>query len=76
MTPQLAEAAADGGSLTTALAARRTAVPADGPVFHAVLGGSGRLVDVLVEAWWNAACELRLGAQLRRAPTRRGAAGS
>ncbi len=66
VTPQLAEAAADGGSLTTALAARRTAVPADGPVFHAVLGGSGRLVDVLVDGLEERGVQLRLGTQLHR----------
>lgn len=66
VTPQLAAAAADGGSMTTALAARRPSAPEVGPVFHAVLGGSGRLVEALVEALLERGVELRLGAQLRQ----------
>ena len=50
VTPQLAEAAADGGSLSAALAGRRRAEPVTGPVFHALLGGSGRLIEALVDA--------------------------
>lgn len=59
VTPQLAEAAADGGSLSVALAERRRAVPLTGPVFHAVRGGSGRLIEVLVEALVARGVEVR-----------------
>ncbi len=69
VTPQLAEAAADGGSLTEALARRRRAEPVTGPVFHAVRDGSGHLIDVLVAALRARGVDVRLGAtvdELRR----------
>jgi oxygen-dependent protoporphyrinogen oxidase len=47
VTPQLADAAADGGSLTEALLRRRAAAPAPGPVFGAPPGGMSELVDEL-----------------------------
>lgn len=65
VTPQLAEAAADGGSLSAALARRRPATTPDTPVFHALLGGSGRLIEVLVEQLGERGVELRLGAPVR-----------
>jgi len=61
VTPQLAEAAADGGSLSVALGRRRPPTTPDTPVFHAVRGGSGRLVDALVEQLTARGVELRLG---------------
>jgi oxygen-dependent protoporphyrinogen oxidase len=50
VTPQLAEAAADGGSLTEALRRRRVAAPPAGPVFHGLRGGTTRLVEALAAA--------------------------
>ncbi len=47
VTPQLADAAAEGASLSRALQRRQPAVADDRPVFHALLGGTGRLVDAL-----------------------------
>lgn len=47
VTPQLADAAAEGASLSRALQRRQPAVPDERPVFHALLGGTGRLVDAL-----------------------------
>ncbi|MGI9579431.1 MAG: protoporphyrinogen oxidase, partial [Microthrixaceae bacterium] len=47
-TPQIADAAAVGGSLTDELR-RRAARAADGPVFHGLEGGTATLVDALVE---------------------------
>ncbi len=47
VTPQLADAAAEGASLSRALQRRQPAVTDDRPVFHALLGGTGRLVDGL-----------------------------
>lgn len=49
VTPQLAEAASDGDSLAAALARQRVQTPPTGPVFNALLGGTGRLVDALVD---------------------------
>ncbi|MHB1137675.1 MAG: protoporphyrinogen oxidase [Microthrixaceae bacterium] len=49
VTPQLADAAADGGSLTAALRRRVPATPPTTPVFHALLGGTERLIDALVQ---------------------------
>ena len=65
VTPQLAEAAADGDSLAVALAARRRAAPSTGPVFHALRGGTGRLVDALVDALTDRGVVIRLGAQVQ-----------
>jgi oxygen-dependent protoporphyrinogen oxidase len=61
VTPQLAEAAADGDSLSRALAHRRVPPSADAPVFHALRGGSGRLIEVLVERLAERGVELRTG---------------
>ena len=72
VTPQLAEAAADGGSLSVALAARRRAEPLSGPVFHALLGGSGRLIEALGAALADRGVDLRLEAPVREL-RRRGA---
>jgi len=47
VTPQLAEAAADGGSLAVALRRRRAAQPPSGPVFSGLPEGTGRLVEEL-----------------------------
>lgn len=49
VTPQLAEAAADGDSLTRALQRRRAATPPTGPVFHGLRSGTGALIDALAE---------------------------
>lgn len=65
VTPQLAEAAADAGSLSAALARRRPPTSPDTPVFHALLGGSGRLIEALVEQLVERGVELRLGAPVR-----------
>ena len=50
VTPQLADAAADGGSLTEALRRRMPSTPVTTPVFHALRGGTGRLTQVLADA--------------------------
>lgn len=65
VTPQLAEAARDGGSLSAALQRRRDAAPPAGPVFHALLDGTQRLVDVLVEQLRAHGVTLRTGAEVR-----------
>ena len=49
VTPQLAAAADDGGSLTEALRRRVPATPPTTPVFHALLGGTERLIEALVQ---------------------------
>lgn len=49
VTPQLAAAAAEGGSLAAALARRQGSVDPDAAVFRTPLGGVQRLVDALVE---------------------------
>lgn len=64
VTPQLAEAAADGDSLSVALARRRARVAQDGPVFHALRQGSGRLVDALVDALGERGVQLRTGVEV------------
>ena len=61
VTPQLAEAAADGDSLSRALARRRVPPSADAPVFHALRGGSGRLIEALVEHLDERGVALRTG---------------
>jgi len=50
VTPQLADAAHAGGSLVRTLSERRTASAAAGPVFHGLRGGTGTLIDALVDA--------------------------
>jgi oxygen-dependent protoporphyrinogen oxidase len=62
VTPQLAEAAADGDSLSRALARRRVPPSADAPVFHALRGGTGRLIEVLVERLDERGVTVRTGA--------------
>lgn len=56
-TPQLAEAAAPGGSLTDELR-RRAATASPGPVFHGLLGGTAVLVDALVATLRDRGAEL------------------
>jgi oxygen-dependent protoporphyrinogen oxidase len=46
----LAEAAHTGGSLVRTLRDRRAAAAATGPVFHGLRGGTGTLIDALVDA--------------------------
>lgn len=60
VTPQLAEAAGDGGSMITALRRRQPSGDA-GPVFHGLLGGTGRLVDALAARLEERGVELRTG---------------
>lgn len=64
VTPQLAEAAADGGVLSEALRRRRAAAAPDGPVFHGLLGGTGRLIDALVEQLERRGVALVAGARV------------
>ena len=47
-TPQIADAAAVGGSLTAELRRRASTAP-DGPVFHGLEGGTATLVDALTD---------------------------
>lgn len=61
VTPQLADAAADGDSLAAALATRRLSAPPTGPVFHTLRGGVGQLIDALVEALVGRGVAIRLG---------------
>ncbi len=61
VTPRLAEAAADGDSLSRALARRRVPPSAGAPVFHALRGGSGRLIEALVEHLAGRGVALRTG---------------
>ena len=63
VTPQLAAAAADGGSLSLALRRRQAAAPATGPVFHALLDGTGSLIDALRTALVDAGATIRHGAR-------------
>jgi oxygen-dependent protoporphyrinogen oxidase len=62
VTPQLADAAAEGGSLTLALRRRVAAAPPTGPVFRALLGGTERLVHVLAQRLDQRGVDLRTGA--------------
>lgn len=66
VTPQLADAAADGDSLAAALAARHQAAPPSGPVFHTLPGGTGRLVDALVDALASRGVVLRLASPVEK----------
>ena len=61
VTPQLAEAAADGDSLVAALARRRVPATSDAPVFHGLLAGTGRLIDRLAEALTARGVQIRTG---------------
>lgn len=62
VTPQLAVAAADGGSLSLALQRRQNANPPTGPIFHALLEGTGSLIDALHEALLARGVTIRHGA--------------
>lgn len=73
VTPQLADAAADGGSLTEALRRRVPATPVTTPVFHALLGGTGRLIDVLSDALRARAVTIETGAHALSASASQGA---
>ena len=64
VTPQLADAAAEGDSLSRALARRQQAV-SPGPVFHGLRAGTGRLVDALASALGERGVELRTSTRLR-----------
>ncbi len=61
VTPQLAAAAADGGSLSLALQRRQAAAPPSGPVFHALRDGTGTLIDALRDALVDAGVTIRHG---------------
>lgn len=65
VTPQLAAAAADGGSLSRALARRQGAVDPTTPVFRAPLGGMGQLIGSLTAALSERGVELRTGRVVR-----------
>lgn len=70
VTPQLADAADEGASLSRALQRRQPAVADERPVFHALLGGTGRLVDALAAGLRERGVAIRTGApaaSLRRA---------
>lgn len=60
VTPQLAEAARDGGSLSVALA-RRSAPSSGAPVFNGLLPGTGHLIDVLAHELDQRGVTLRTG---------------
>lgn len=68
VTPQLADAAdaAGTGSLMEALRRTRAAAPPAGPVFHALLGGTERLVEALVEQLQARGVDLRTDAGVER----------
>jgi protoporphyrinogen/coproporphyrinogen III oxidase len=67
VTPQLAEAAEDGGSLMEALR-RRQAADATGstPVFHGLRSGTGRLVDELSRQLRDRGVQLRTDSPVAR----------
>jgi len=65
VTPQLAAAAAEGGSLTLALRRRVAAAAPSGPVFRAVRGGTDRMVETLVERLRGRGVEVRTGSGVR-----------
>lgn len=71
VTPQLAAAAADGGSLILALRHRLAAAPPTGPVFRALAGGTGTLIESLEDQLRVRGVDVRTGTgvvDLRRAP--------
>jgi oxygen-dependent protoporphyrinogen oxidase len=76
VTPQLAEAAREGGSLTEALRRRQAAVTAAGPPFRALLGGTGELVDTLVAALAERGARLHPGTPVERLELVTGAGGT
>ncbi len=61
-TPQIADAASAGGSLTDELR-RRAAVAPDGPVFHGLEGGTATLVDALAERLTASGADLLAGSE-------------
>jgi len=65
VTPQLYEAARDGGSLTAALRRRAPATPSTAPVFHALLGGTERLIEALVQELLARGVTIETGVQAR-----------
>ena len=73
VTPQLAEAAADGGSLTAALRRRVPATPPTTPVFHALLGGTERLIEALVQELLARGVTIETGVHATRVTASRGA---
>lgn len=73
VTPQLAEAARDGGSLTEALRRRVPATPATTPVFHALLGGTERLIEVLAGALRERGVTIETGVRVLGATASQGA---
>ncbi|MGB3412340.1 MAG: protoporphyrinogen oxidase [Microthrixaceae bacterium] len=73
VTPQLASAAAEGGSLTLALRRRAAALAAASnggtappPIFRALLGGTGRLIESLGETLRARGVALRLSSPVAR----------
>lgn len=66
VTPQLADAADEGGSLVESLRRRSAAAPAGTPVFHALLAGTGRLVEALAERLDERGVELRTSTRVDR----------
>lgn len=73
VTPQLAAAAADGGSLTLALRRRAPATPLTTPVFHALLGGTERLIDALVQELLGRGVTIETGVRATGVTASRGA---
>jgi oxygen-dependent protoporphyrinogen oxidase len=65
VAPQLADAAAAGGSLCAELARRASKAP-EGPVFHGLLGGTATLVDALVDHLTDRGADLRTGTPVAR----------
>ena len=66
VTPQLAEAAQAGGALSEALRRSRRAAPVTGPVFHALLPGTERLVEALAEQLSRRGATLRTDVGVQR----------
>jgi len=64
VTPQLADAAADGGSLIEALRRGRQNAPLQGPVFLAPVGGMGRLVEAVVDGCRSRGVRLSAGSSV------------
>ena len=64
VTPQLAAAAAQGGSLIQELRRRAEAAPPPGPVFSALPGGTESLIDELVTRCRGRGVDIRTGASV------------